>query len=71
MGAPAVTPLLEALASPEAAVRIEAARALSAIRDPQSIPALIAAVDDPSAVVQYWAEQALDRLGVGMVYFKP
>ena len=71
LGAPATPLLVEALSSPQAAVRIEASRALASIQDKESIGALIAAVDDPSAVVQYWAEEALDRMGVGMVYFKP
>ncbi len=71
IGAPATPLLIEALADPQPAVRIEAARALACLQDKQSVGALVAAVDDPSAMVQYWAEEALERLGVGMVYFRP
>jgi HEAT repeat protein len=69
---PAATPaLVRALASPSPGVRIEAARALADVRDVESIPALFDALDDPSTVVQYWVEEALERMGVGMVFFKP
>jgi HEAT repeat protein len=71
LGTQATAGLLAALASEKAAVRIEAARCLALIRDPDSIPALYGTLDDPSAIVQYWVEQALDRLGQGMVFFKP
>ncbi len=71
IGPPATPLLIEALTDPQAAVRIEAARALAHVQDKLSIDALIAAIDDASALVQYWAEEALDRMGVGMVYFKP
>lgn len=71
LGATTAPLLIEALSDPEPGVRIEAARALATVQDTQSIGALIAAFDDPSALVQYWAEEALERMGVGMVYFKP
>ena len=32
---------------------------------------LFAALDDDSAAVCYWVEQALERRGTGMVYFQP
>jgi len=67
----AIPSLISVLESPDPAVRIEAIRALAAINDHQAIHALFTALDDPSHIVSYWAEQGLNRLGVGMVYFKP
>jgi HEAT repeat protein len=71
LGTQATPGVVAALASEKAAIRIEAARCLALIRDPDSIPALYNTLDDRSAIVQYWVEQALDRLGEGMVFFKP
>ena len=67
----AIPSLISAMESPDTAVRIEAVRALAAIKDHQAIHALFSALDDPSHIVSYWAEQGLNRLGIGMVYFKP
>jgi HEAT repeat protein len=64
----ALSPTME---SPDPAVRMEAVRALAAIEDPHTFHALFAALDDPSPLVCYWAEQGLERLGVGMVFFEP
>ncbi len=52
-------------------VRANAARALALIADPAAIPALFAALEDESILVQHWAEEGLEKLGVGQVYFKP
>ena len=71
LGTQATPDVMAALASEKAAIRIEAARCLALIRDPDSIPALYNTLDDPSVIVHYWVEQALDRLGEGMVFFKP
>jgi HEAT repeat protein len=69
---PRATPdLIEVVAQAGPAAKIEAVRALAAIGDQRSIPALYALLEDPSALVQHWAEEALERMGVGMVYFKP
>ena len=51
--------------------RLEAARALAGMRHNSAIPALYAALEDPSPLVQHWAEQGLEALGMGMVYFSP
>jgi HEAT repeat protein len=63
--------LVEALSSAAPAVRLEAARALGAIKDPRAISALMQAIQQDSALMTYWAEQGLDKLGLGMVYLKP
>jgi HEAT repeat protein len=71
LGEHAISPLTEALRSENPAVRIEAARALASIEDPDVIAPLFAALDDPSALVVHWAELGLERQGVGMVFYQP
>lgn len=70
-GPGAIPALAKAAASSDPAVRIEAVRALAALRDPAAIPALYRALEDRSSLVGHWAEQGLDRLGLEMVYFRP
>jgi HEAT repeat protein len=71
IGAPAIPALIEALHNPSPAARAGVARALVPLESHAAIPALFAALDDDSAFVTYYAEEALARMGVGMVYFKP
>jgi HEAT repeat protein len=70
-GQQATPDLIATLQGDHPGARIEAARALAMIEDPLSIPALYTLADDASALVRHWAEEALERMGVGMVYFKP
>jgi HEAT repeat protein len=69
-GQPAVEALIDALQEGETAARAGAARALSAIQPEEAIPALYQALDDPSALVTYYAEEALERMGVGILFFR-
>jgi HEAT repeat protein len=76
IGSPAVPALIAALQAGEVLARAGAARALSIIRPPEAIAdeyirALCAALDDPSAIVTYYAEEALEQIGVGLVLFHP
>ena len=71
IGTPAVPALIEALQRGATATRAGAARALSVIQPQEAIPALCAALDDPSAIVTHYAEEALERMGVGIVLFRP
>ena len=71
LGAGAVEALTLAMRSEDPRTRIEAARALGEAGDGSAIPALFAALSDPSAVVVHLAEIGLERLGVGMVFFEP
>jgi HEAT repeat protein len=71
MGSPATPALLETMRSPSAAIRIGAARSLALNLDPDAIPALYAALEDPSRLVEHWAIEGLERRGLGMVYFPP
>ncbi len=63
--------LIDRLKYGAAIERARAAKALLAILDSRSIPALIAALDDESPVVQHYASEALTRLGVGTILLKP
>jgi HEAT repeat protein len=69
IGPDALAALAEAATSPDAAVRIEAVRALATMNSQEAIPMLFRALEDSSSLVSYWAERGLERLGVGMVFF--
>lgn len=71
IGNPAVPELTNLPADTPQRARINATRALAEIADPGAIPALMAAVEDESVMIQYWAEEGLTRLGLDMVYLKP
>ncbi|HSF83511.1 MAG TPA: HEAT repeat domain-containing protein [Anaerolineales bacterium] len=71
IGTSATTKLLEVLNSSPEAVRLEAARALAMIADQRAIPSLFQALDGDSALLEYWANEGLERMGVGMMFFKP
>jgi HEAT repeat protein len=51
--------------------RINALRAVAEIGDSSAIATLMAALEDDSVLMQYWAEEGLERLGLNMVYLKP
>jgi HEAT repeat protein len=71
IGAPAVPQLLDLMQQDGHLVRLEAVRALAKIGDQRAIPVLFEALDDSSALVEYWASEGLEKMGVGMVLFKP
>lgn len=71
VGKPAVEPLLAVLADGQPRARLLAAKALALIGDPQAIPALFYALEEDSALLEYWASEGLDRMGIGMTFFKP
>jgi len=72
LGARAVPALLETLQKGAPAARLEAMRALAHIGDQRAIPAMFAALtEDDTALLQHWAEEGLEKMGVGMVFFKP
>ena len=70
IGSQAVPALLEVMASGSHPAQLEAARALAAIRDTRAVPALFEALDG-SALLEHWASEGLERMGVGMNYFIP
>lgn len=71
IGEEAVPALLEVMASGAQPARLEAVRALAEIGDHRAIPVLFTALDDESIVVQHWASEGLERMGVGMNFYKP
>jgi HEAT repeat protein len=71
IGEEAIPALAQILQSPNPSSRGEAARALAKMDNPAVIPILYSINEDPSAIVQYWLDEAFERLGLGMVYFKP
>jgi HEAT repeat protein len=71
VGDRAVLELLRVLRGGSGRGRSEAARALARLEDPRAVPVLYELLDSDSALVTYWAEEGLTRLGVGMVFFKP
>jgi HEAT repeat protein len=79
IGSPSVASLLEVMDArvepgrneASASVRIAALRALAEIRDHRAIPTMMKCLGEESAVLQYWAQEGLERLGLNMVYVKP
>ena len=71
IGDPAVDPLLDVMGSGSRAARLEAVRALAGIGDTRAIPALFHALSEESALMEYWAGEGLERMGVGTSYFIP
>lgn len=51
--------------------RIHALRALAEIRDHRAISVMMKVMEEDSALLQHWAKEGLDRLGLDMVYIKP
>ena len=71
IGSPSVPSLLEVMNEAPTGIRILALRALSEIRDHRAIPVMMRSLSEESALLQYWAQEGLERLGLDMVYIKP
>ncbi|MEJ2597791.1 MAG: hypothetical protein P8Z00_05620 [Anaerolineales bacterium] len=71
LGELATPSLVKILQGAPQAARLRAVRALARIQDPRTIPVLFNALDEGSALMEYWASQGLERMGVGMVFFPP
>lgn len=71
IGKPAVPDLIEVVKSGVQSARIHALRALAEIRDHRAIPIMMKVMDEDSVLLQHWAKEGLDRLGLDMVYIKP
>jgi HEAT repeat protein len=71
LGEKAVPALQQIMKGDNARARIQAARALAEMQVESAIPILFKALDDPLSLVVFWAEEGLDRLGVGMTFFNP
>lgn len=71
IGQPAIQALATAARSNRPLVRIGAVRSLAIMQHPEAIGPLFRSIEDPSSMVVHWAEHGLDRLGVGMAFFRP
>lgn len=71
IGKAAVPSLIEAVKSGLQSSRILALRALVEIRDHRAIPVMMQVMNEESALLQHWAKEGLERLGLDMVYIKP
>lgn len=70
-GSAAVPSLIEAVKHGAPSQRIHALRALAEIRDHRAIPVMMNVMQEDSALLQHWAQEGLERLGLDMVYIKP
>ena len=71
IGGAAVPSLIEVVKSASQSSRIHALRALAEIGDHRAIPIMMKVMDEDSALLQHWAKEGLERLGLNMVYIKP
>ena len=71
IGEAAVESLAGRLGDESTQVRILAVRALARIQAQAAISSLVGMLEDPSYLVRYYAQDALDALGVGMVLVTP
>jgi HEAT repeat protein len=71
LGQAAVPALLEAFPTSNRSGKIQIMRTLSELKDHRSIPLMMNAIEHESAMLRYWAEVGIERLGLNMVYIKP
>lgn len=71
IGSASVPSLLEVVNEAPTGIRILILRTLSEICDYRAIPVMMKCLGEESAVLQYWAQAGLERLGLNMVYIKP
>jgi HEAT repeat protein len=71
IGKAAVPALIDVVKNAPQSARIHALRALAEIRDHRAIPVMMKVMEEDSALLQHWAKEGLDRLGLDMVYIKP
>jgi HEAT repeat protein len=71
IGKQAVPALLELVQEGNQKARLEAVRTLAMIGDERAISTLFDVSQEDSAIIEYWANEGLDRLGIGMVFFNP
>ncbi|KAA3648176.1 MAG: HEAT repeat domain-containing protein [Chloroflexi bacterium] len=71
IGPPATKALLEVVENGADLARIESVRALAQYEDHASIPTLFKLLDEDSALLEYWANEGLENMGIGMRFFWP
>ncbi len=71
IGQSAVPALLDAFPQSSQRGKIQIMRTIAGLRDHRAIPLMMKAIEDDSAMLRYWAEDGIERLGLNMVYIKP
>lgn len=72
IGKDSVTALIECVKGKSSqSARILALRALAELRDHRAIPVMMQVMEEDSVLLQHWAKEGLERLGLDMVYIKP
>ncbi|HSO11377.1 MAG TPA: HEAT repeat domain-containing protein [Anaerolineales bacterium] len=71
IGSAAVPSLIETVKSGTQFARIYALRALAEIKDHRAIPIMMKVMGEDSVLLQHWAREGLERLGLDMIYIKP
>lgn len=71
IGSPSVPHLLKVMEEAPTGIRALVLRTLSEIRDHRAIPIMMKCLGEESALLQYWAQEGLEKLGLDMVYIKP
>ena len=72
IGKDSVTALIERVNDKSSqSARILALRALAELRDHRAIPVMMQVMEEDSVLLQHWAREGLERLGLDMVYIKP
>jgi HEAT repeat protein len=71
IGSAAVPSLIETVTSGVQSARIFALRALAEIKDHRAIPIMMKVMEEDSVLLQHWAKEGLERLGLDMIYIKP
>ncbi len=70
-GKAAVEALIASAQRTDLRARILSVRALSEIGDHRAIPLFFKSLNEESALLQYWAQVGLEKLGLDMVFMKP
>lgn len=71
IGSAAVPSLIETVKNGRQSARILALRALAEIKDHRAIPIMMKVMSEDSSLLQHWAQEGLERLGLDMIYIKP
>ena len=71
IGKAATPALLDIIHDGGSLARVEAVRALGQYQDDKSIATLFQLLDDQSMLIDYWATEALQNMGIGMCFFQP
>ena len=71
IGPQAVPTLIDLVERDTSNVTAEAVRALAFIADSRAVPILFQLMDSDSMLKAHWAEEGLERMGIGMTFFAP